>query len=608
MQHEQQELLRYYWQELTYLRRMGQLFAQRHPKIAERLELQPDESPDPHVERLIESFAFLTARLQRDIDNDFPEIATEMLGLLHPHYLRPVPSMTVARFDIDEEQGKLTSGFELPRHTPLFTRSTDGHVCRLRTCYPVELWPVEVTEASFESRDRHHCLDSHLEVARVLRLRLEPLADPLDELELERLRFHLHGDRMLVSSLYELLFSSLGGVMISCEQEKKWRLLPAESVLPVGFGAEEEVLPYPRHAQPAYRLLQEYFLFPEKFFFFDLIGLRAIRELGAQGAVDILLLLTSEPKAGPAVTKDNIVLGATPVINLFSQITEPIRVDELRSEYRLVPDARRQKTTEIHHITSVSGSRRFDDRARHYQPFYSFDHAMASDGHRTFWHARRVPSMMPGVSGTDLLLSFVDLDFDPRQPPTSTVYARTICTNRGLAEEIPAGGLLDTDSAAPIKRIVCLRKPTRVIEPPLSGQNLWRLVSHLSLNHLSLTGGEESLKALREILRLYSSSEDATTLHQIAGLYSLSHRPVVRRMGSEAWRGFCRGTEVTLTFDEDLFAGSGAFLLGAVLNRFFGLYCSTNSFSQLVIKKKSSHREEEEWKRWKPMAGRRILQ
>jgi type VI secretion system protein ImpG len=595
------DFLRYYLEELTYLRQMGERFARAYPKVAARLELQTDECPDPHVERLIESFAFLTARIQSDLDADFPEIAAELLGILYPHYLNPVPSMAVARFDFDPERGKLTTGLTIPRHTPLFAHSEQGALCRLRTCYPVTLWPVEVTAAEMETPDRFDFLSGAPDVAAVLRLRLESRADPFEVLGADRLRFFLHADPVLAGRLYELLMDGVRRVAVLAAGDPAPRYLPPGAVQPVGFGEDEDVIPHPRHSHPAYRLLQEYFSFPEKFHFADVAGLfgRAAGE-----SIDLLFLLDRRPRHRLLLTPETFALGCTPAVNLFRKTSEPIRVDHLRLEYPLVADMRREKTTEIHSVLSVSGSSDPADGARAYAPFYSFTHAMALDGQQAFWHARRVPSRHPDLTGTDLLLSFRDLGFQPALPPDEVVFAHLLCTNRALAGELPAGGLLQTDEPVPVRRIVCLKKPTRPVDPPLGGETLWRLVSHLSLNHLSLGEGDESLPALHEILGLYCPPESPAARQQIQGIRGISHRPVVRRLGGESWKGFCRGTEVTLLFDEDCYVGGSAFLMAAVINRFLALYASTNSFTQLVVQRLG---REGDWKRWPPMAGAGIV-
>lgn len=605
MPSQNEELLRYYQKELTYLRRMGGEFAALHPRVAARLELGRDECADPQVERLIESFAFLTARLQRDLDAEFPEITTALLGVLYPQFTAPVPPMAVARFDVDPDQGKLTTGFRVERHTQLTAFTRQGHPCRFRTCYPVTLWPLRVTYAAFEDTGRFDFLDASTSVGSVLRLRLERDGKEKDldlsELEFKRLRFYLDGEPSLKSKLYELLFCHTSGVAALPAGGGTPAHLSGDAIRPVGFGPDEEVLPYPPQAHPAYRLLQEYFTFPEKYHFFDL----DIHDSWRRGTtLDLLFLLRQRPAELPSVAPGNFALGCTPIINLFRKTTEPIRLDHLSAEYRLVPDKRRERTTEIHSIISVSASSNADDRARRFEPFYSYNHGMETGGQTAFWHARRAESLDPEAPGTEMFLTLLDLDFRTAHPPVQTVYAHTLCTNRELATQLPAGAALQIEEQAPLHGISCLTKPTDPVQPPLRGQTLWRLVSHLSLNHLSLADGYDSLPALREILKLYSVSNRHSNEDQIAGLISMSCRPVVSRIGRDAWRGFCRGTEVTLEFDESKYAGSGAFLLGAVLERFFALYASINSVTQLRIK---SRQREGVWKEWPPTVGEKIV-
>jgi type VI secretion system protein ImpG len=377
--------------------------------------------------------------------------------------------------------------------------------------------------------------------------------------------------------------------------------LPDDTLAPVGFAPQEEVLPYPSHAHPGYRLLQEYFTLPEKFLFFDIDHLDAH---ASQTTFDILILLDRIPKERLVVDRHTFRLGCTPIINLFRKTTEPIRLDHRKPEYRLIPDIRRERWTEVHSIDSVSASSNASDDTQHIAPFYSFNHHLESRDHKAFWHARRVPMARLDLPGTEMLLSFVDLDFTPTLPPLQTVYAHTLCTNRNLADQLSAGTLLQVEEAAPLARVSCLGKPTPQFEPPLEGATLWRLISHLSLNHLSLSTGKESLEALREILKLYNVANHASTYQQIMGIREMACRQVVRHIGTEAWRGFCRGTEVTLTFDEDLYVGSSAFVLASVLNHFFALHSSVNTFTHLIIQ---SHQREGIWHRWTPMGGRQAV-
>lgn len=592
---DQEEFLRYYHGELTYLRRMGRIFARDHSKLAGRLELSANDCADPQVERLLESFAFLTARIQRRLDAEFPEITSALLGVLYPHLVNPIPSMSVAHFAPDSKRGKLTTGFDIPKHSKLFAQTHEGLNCRFRTCYPVTLWPLEVVSAGFESKAQFDFLDRRTEVASVLRLRIAAPEAKLEELPIKKLRFYLHGSSTLVSTLYEMLFCNVRDVAVLGQDGPIF--LPNDSIQPVGFGLDEEVIPYPPHAHPGYRLVQEYFALPQKFLFFDLANLERHK---CQEELDILFLVDKSAPRGLVVDRNTFVLGCTPIINLFPKTTEPIRLDHRQSEYRLVADIRRERTTEVHSIASVSASSNPAEETAVLQPFYSFQHEMDGREPRAFWHARRLPTGREDLGGTDVFLSFLDLDFKPQLPPMQTVFAHALCTNRELALEVSAGAMLQIEEVAPLAHIQCLMKPTPPAYPPLEGTTLWALISNLSLNHLSLGAGKQSLQPLREVLRLYSFSDRPSTFRQVNGIVNMECRRVVRRVGPDAWRGFCQGTEVTLTFDESAYMGSSAFLLASVLQRFFALYASVNSFSQLVIR---SPQREGEWKRWLPIAG-----
>src|SRR5579875_1111454 len=611
---DQDNLLRYYNEELTYLRRMGAHFGRRYSKIAGRLEQSEDSAADPHVQRLVESFAFLTARIQRQLDAEFSRITTALLGVLYPHLVNPIPPMTIACFDVDPAQRKMTTGHLIPRDTGLFAQTHDGLLCRFRTCYPVTLWPFEVESAGFQSPARFDFLNRHPHVATVLRLTLVPRGVSLAEMRpgLDRLRFFLRGDDVLVHALYELLFTRVWRVALLPTSKEPPVFLPEESIQPVGFAPEESVIPYPPHAHPAYRLLQEYFQFPQKFLFFDLANLDRLPSAGPATSndkdekLDILILLTEIPRQRLVVDRHTFALGCTPVVNLFPKTSEPIRLDHSQLEYRLIPDVRRERTHEIHTVLSVSASSNPMEETARLDPFFSFQRRRDGKEPRAFWHARRTPTGREDLPGTDIYLGFVDLDLNPAQPPVQTVFAHTLCTNRDLTAQLPPRARLQIENAAPLIDISCLYKPTEPAYPPLEGASLWALVSNLSLNYLSLSGetesaGKASLDALREILRLYSFSDAPATHKQVQGIKRMATRRVVRRVHHNDWRGFCQGSEVTLEFEEDQYVGSGAFLLGAVLERFLALYASLNSFTELVITRAAQPGRE--WKRWPPRAG-----
>jgi type VI secretion system protein ImpG len=593
-----------YARELAYLREQGAEFALAHPKIAGRLGIAGRHCSDPHVERMLESFAFLTARLQHGLDRDFPELTSGLLGVLYPQYTSPIPSMAIAAFDV---AAKLTSGYTIEKGTVLFAEAPGGPTCRFTTCYPVTLWPLTIKRCWFATREAQ-ALPSQLvesgadRTVGAIRIALQSDGPRLRDLAATAttnggrfsLRFYMTGDEIESFRLYDLLFERDRSVMIT-GGEGAAEAYPAR-IRAVGFEAEDDVLPYPPHAHLGYRLIQEYFAFPRKYLFFDI----ELDQIPEGLACELLILLDRRPST--PVRDDSFRLGCTPIVNLFPRLSEPVRIDQRRAEYRLLADARRERFTEIHSIQAVSSTRPGEPEQRVFPPFYSFSHAADEREAAVFWFARRAPTGRSAMPGTDVFLSFVDPSFDVQRPSAEVIYASVLCTNRDLAEEMDAGVQLSIERGEPVGPVRCLTKPTGQVGAPLGGQALWRLVSNLSLNHLSL--GDHGPEPLREILRAYLFNDAPQAERQIASIVDVASRTVTRRLGLDSWRGFCRGSEVTLTFDEGGLSNSSPILLASVLSRFLSLYAHLNSFTELVLK---STKREEPWKRWRPMAGARPL-
>jgi type VI secretion system protein ImpG len=602
----QESLLEYYERELSILRQLGQEFARAYPKVAGRLLLEPGKCEDPHVERLIQAFAFLAARIHHKIDDEFPEIADALLGILYPHYVAPIPSMSVVEFALDPEQGKLTTGYVIPRGTQLYSRPVEGAQCKFRTCYPVTLWPVQVTSARVEPADKRI---PGISAAALLRLELECRGGiSFKELEIERLRFFLHGEGQVVHALYELLLNNARHIEVVCPGGPSLRrrtVLDGDGLRPVGFGLDEGMLPYPSHALPGYRLLQEYFTFPQKFLFVDLVGLDRVDRSAAGTHLEVEILLDRAPRGDLSITADNFRLGCAPIVNLFEQIAEPIRLDQTQHEHLIIPDVRRFMANEVYSVNTVTLSSPDTGAVRQVQPIYSIKHAGRDENETAFWYATRRPSIRKGDNGTEVYLSLTDLNFNPTVPAEDTLMISATCTNRDVPGKLSSDGPrgdFELEGAAPVFAIRSLVKPTPPVRPPLTGQMQWRLISHLSLNYLSLeTGGPE---ALQEILRLYDFSDTAVVRQQIAGIAGVACKRVVRRPSGMGWQAFCRGMEIVIDFDEEKYVGTGVFLFASVLETFLGLYASLNSFTQLTAR---ARQRERPIKRWPPRAGEQIL-
>ncbi|MEJ7618545.1 MAG: type VI secretion system baseplate subunit TssF [Pyrinomonadaceae bacterium] len=434
------------------------------------------------------------------------------------------------------------------------------------------------------------------------------------------MRFYLNGEPQLVYSLLEMIFNHATRVElrpVGAGKKTSGRMgpppasiiLPPDSIRHVGFGPDEEMLPYTAQSFPGYRLLTEYFAFPEKYLFFDVTNLdRAVRA-GFGDQFEIVIHLRDVAPASSAVTASAFQLGCSPIINLFEKIAEPIQLTQQKNEYHVIPDVHRQMATELYAVQSITSTDSYLQKSREFQPFYSFRHTYNREQDRAFWYASRRQSTKPDDPGTEIYLSLVDLDFNPHVPAVDTITAHTLCTNRDLPGRLPFGGRegdFEVEGTSPLGRVRCLKKPTSTLRPPLRRGAHWRLISHLSLNHLSLVqGGEHSApEALREILMLYDFMDSAATRKQINGITKISSRRVVRQTGSRIGTGFVRGVETAIEFDEEQYIGSGIFLFATVLERFLALYVSVNSFSQLIAQ---ISQREGYLKRWPPRAGNQIL-
>jgi type VI secretion system protein ImpG len=604
-------LLPWYNRELSYLRRLGAEFADANPKIAGRLRLGPEASEDPHVERLIEAFAFLTARVRRKLDDDFPELTEALLGVLYPHYLAPLPSMAVVQFQLDPGRTELTAGHTIPRHSPLETEPVQGEPCRFRTGHAVTLWPIDVAVASLARPPfAAPVTPASAEAAAVLRLSLTcrgkganfaGLAPP-------SLRFFLKGQPRHAELLYELLFNHATEVVLANGPNSV--VLDRECLHPVGFAPDEALLPYTARSLPGYRLLTEYFAFRQKFLFCDLaLGPEVLRGIG--GRLEVYVFLNrATPELEANVSADTFRLGCTPVVNLYRQRAEPIALTHAEHEYRVVPDARRPLAHEVHAVERVAACGPNGEEVE-YRPFFSLQHGAGDDANPVYWHAARRPAEENAAAldrGTEVFLSLVDLSQSPAATAGWTVDVETACLSRDLPQRLPFGGdqprLQLTEGGGPVSGIVCLTPPTRTLRPALRQGTLWRLVSHLSLGHLSLVNNDDRGLALREILKLYDFVDSAEVRKTIDGIESVRSRQIVGRVAGPNGGGFCRGVEVTVDFDEAKFAGSGVFLFASVLERFLGLYCSVNSFTKLIATVKG---REGELRRWLPRAGEKAL-
>lgn len=609
------ELLLYYERELNYLRQLGAEFGQKYPKIASRLILETDKCEDPHVERLLEAFAFLAARVHLKIDDEFPEITEALLSILYPHYIRPTPSMSIVEMHLDAEQGGASAPQKVPRGAVLNSRPVGGVPCQFRTCFDTTVLPLRIVEGEWTSPDRLSPPVKSLDAAAAIRVEFRAPQDlAIPALNLDTLRLHIAGEANVSHTLYELLSANTVQILLrDPTPNSRFRAvtLRGDCLKPAGFNEDESMLPYPRRSFPGYRLLQEYFTFPDKFFFFDISGLRDALATGIKNRFELVFLISPFEQTERrqilelGVSAKTFRINTTPIVNLFHQTCEPILLDQRRYEYAVVPDVRRPMATEVFSIDEVVSINPQTNDVQRFEPFYSFRHATQKDKKQTFWLAHRRKSARANDEGTEMSISLVDLSARPVYPEIDTLTLRTICTNRDLPARLSfanEAGDFELEGGAAVKRIVALRKPTVSVRPPSGKAALWRLISHLSLNYLSLV--DEGREAFQEILKLYNFTGSAYSEKQIDGITALSSARTFARLISENGITFARGTRVELELDEDMFTGGGVFLFASVIERFLGEYVSLNSFSQLSVR---TRQRKEVVKEWPPRAGQTIL-
>ena len=616
-------LLEYYNRELTYLRELGQEFSEQHSKVASRLGMNGVEVADPYVERLLEGFSFLTARIQLKMDAEFPRFSQRLLEVLYPHYLAPTPAMAIVQIRPRMCEGTLAEGFPVPRNSIMHSSvgKDEQTVCEFRTSHDVTLWPLEILDASCTGAPPDLPLGSlPLDgvVKGALRIRLKTIgAAKLAQLNLDRLTFYLSGTDNIATRLYEYIFAHGLGV-IGCETQRpvQWiDFLPQTYITPEGLDASQAMLPYQACAFQGYRLLHEYFAFPSRFQFFTLCGLKKLISQAKGDTLDLTILLDCPVgELEQLVDKKQLALFCTPAINLFPKRGDRIAINALRHEHHVVVNRTQPLNYEVYAVTGVTGHAEEAGADRIFRPFYaSLD---ADEGiHGAYYSVRREPRILSDSArrsgtrsnyiGSEVFVSLVDQYEAPYGGSLRHLSVDTLCTNRDLALLTPLGGHSDLTIAtsAPVDAIKILRGPSMPTPALAEGAATWRLISHLKLNYLALTDLDkrEGAKTLREILSLYVLLADGALKKQIDAVLGVELKPITKRLPQKGPIVFGRGVSVDVTVDESLFAGASPFLFGTVIENFFARHVAINTFTETSLRSL----QRGEIARWEPRIGKR---
>lgn len=581
-------------EELLALRHRATRFAEAYPKIAGRLRLARDTTDDPHVERLIQSFAFTAARVRQKLDDSLPELTDSLLETLYPHYLAPFPAMSVVALEPSEA---VDSQQILPRHTELAAEPVGGDVCRFRTTQAVPLLPLRVSGVQLMAQPIEAPALPGVNAAGAVRITLEPTGrQRIDTLSAERLRFYIRAPQRQAAAFQALLHNHTLAVAIARHSaDDAPQRLARGALRPLGFCDDEALIPYQPNSFTGYRTLTEFFGLPEKFQFFEI-------ELGAFAAEDRLDLYFYLDRAPGSlergIGREQLLLNCTPIVNLFEARAEPVPLDGTRTVYPLLADARRPRTNEVHSVRAVT----LIDGRGETQESRAFFHRLTdrSEGD-VYWQLERHAEGPEGLPGT-VSIAFVDERDRPQSVPDTVASIEILATNGDLPGRLPFGGgqpyLTLSQGADLVDTVTCLMPPTPIRRRGDPDDRAWRLLSHLSLNHLSIV--DDGVASLRSILRLYDNVAAPETRRMIDAIHDVRSAPAVARLGET----MVRGTEIVLTLDEDRIEGGQAWLFASVLDRFFGAYTTVNSFTRLTLRHKGLA---EPVARFAPRAGQEPL-
>jgi type VI secretion system protein ImpG len=620
-------LLRLYEAELAFVRETGDEFARQYPKVAGRLGLGSVEVADPYVERLLEGFALLTARVQLKMEAEFPTFTQSLLQMVYPHYLAPTPSMAVVQFTPEQSLRGMAQGAVLPAGTELrsLLGTEDQTNCEFRTAHEVQMLPIEIADAEYIASPGAVAalgLPEQRGVRAAIRLRLRATGEAgFDKLALDRLVVFLAGAEGARVRLYEQLLANLAAIYVRpTERPLPWQeRLPNDSVRALGFDPEEALLPRVPQSFDGYRLLQEYYAMPERFLFVEFSGLDRPAGRCTGKELEILLLLTrSEPALASAFGPDQFALFCTPAVNLFPKRSDRINVSGREAELHIVADRMRPLDYEVFSVNAVEGFAADGGAPQPFLPFYASNDLSRNPEHRAYYVLNRVPRQLSSRArtrgprssylGHEVFISLVDAERAPFPAGLRQIGLELMCTNRDLPLSMPVGKQ-HTDFtiaiSAPVASIRCLVGPVAPKPCRGDGDYAWRFISHLGLNYLTLvdTDALHGAAALRELLRLYVPSATSVAARQLEGLASVACHPIVRRIHGAGPMAVGRGLQLTLTIDETPFGGAGGILLAAVLDRFFAKYVSINAFTETVL----MNPERGEVVRWPMRLGQRAV-
>ncbi len=605
-----EDFLKYYNRELAYLRHKGHEFGEQYPKIAARLRMNDEVVEDPHVSRLLEGCAFLSARIRQSLDNAFPQLTEALIGQLFPDFHAPIPSMSIVQL---KGTTSSSSAFTVAKGERVTITAPGYQECDFKTCCATQVHPFDVTDAQFENAP-FSGTECRMELAAKSVLKLEIQSNnaelSLSTLDDSCLRFYLSGQRQAALQLYQQIFQSCIGLSLVQGGRCKKELTPRH-IRSLGFDDQIQAVPYSKRSFSGTRLLIEYLHFPEKFLFFELTDLDLSVLASEQGKVEIWLYFAEgNDWLEKQVSVENIALGAVPVVNLYQAKMKPMRVQASEYEYQLHPEHCDPESSEVVSIDDVT-LRNWNKVFENLPPYYAGTHTHYQTQYDLFWLMRREDRNWAGgfdEPGREVFVSLVDRKhqlFAPDAKESWLMSIDTWCCNRNLPAKIPFGGGLPLvtlpESQDNFSCVRCLTTPTETIRAEMDETTRWQFAKLITLDHFCNQQGAETLKQILNLLAFRGSPETKALIDSIKGM---STKMATGRVVQNGRVGFCHGSEITLTISDQILSREQIFLLGNVLSSYFSQFAEVNTFTRLLIKLSSTGAL---FHTWPSMAGEREL-
>lgn len=587
------EFLKYYNRELAYLRHKGQEFGEQYPKIAGRLRISEEQIDDPHVERLLEGCAFMTAKIRQSLDNSYPQFTESLMGQLYPDYHAPIPSMSVIKLNCSNST---TSAIDIPAGERVVVGAPGYTDCEFRTCYATTMYPINVKACSFENAPLKPTGSKWEQDANsVLKIQISAIdqCNSIKDMGIGRLRLYLNGQTQLTLKLYQNLFQNMLGMSIGVDG-KEVVSLSCKHLKSVGFDEKDAVVPYSKRSFIGARLLVEYLHFPEKFMFFELTDLDLSEQIIEEKFEIWFYFKTADDWLPKQVDDESVLMGCVPIINLFKTTMEPKRILPIENEYNLSPHYRDAESSEVVSISNVT-LRNWKNTYENLPSYHSGEHTHYKNVSEVYWLIRREDKRWAGgfdEPGRETYVSFVDKKYQMFSPESHDNWLMDVtaeCCNRNLPAKLPFGGGLPNVQLPDVNdnfdSVRCLISLSDTLRPEMDESTRWQLTKLLTLNHFSQGDG---LTTLKQTLNLYAFS-GATEIKAIMdALVQLEFVQTSGRISQRGKVGFANGVKIILTISDQILSQEQIFLLGSVLSVYFAQYAEINIYTQLQIKLKST--------------------